>query len=392
MHTTVAECLICTHSTEEVWDLPKLPLTGIYVGDEMDVWGDTTPDYFHDQALLHCKSCGHGQLKNQVDAEFLYHETYSHRTSESTISTRGNQFFFQFIVEELQSRPVTQALEIGCNDLFLLESLGSIARFRAGIDPIWPREVSTLGNGIRLSGDFAESVDYSGLVDEPIDLVVTAHTFEHIMNPRLALDQIAPYLSKKCSFFIEVPSAERMTDQARLDQVFSQHVQYYSVSSLIELMRPYGFSLRSLKYNFSYWGGTQLLHFSNEGCFKEVSHSTDIDYRQAIQSFESGMNTTRHQLTSATSPLYAFGAAQMLPILSYHIGEPFELVTSILDDNPSRQGKRFPYCLTPIVSPSQVINIQDATILITALDSARILMGSAFQLGFRSILLPIGAL
>ena len=86
-------CTACgAANLAQVIDLPAFPLTGIFVRPEDR---DRYPTF--DQGLLHCSACGHAQLREVVDPVYLYQETYTHRSSLSPISTRGNDFFLQFL-------------------------------------------------------------------------------------------------------------------------------------------------------------------------------------------------------------------------------------------------------------------------------------------------------
>jgi hypothetical protein len=290
----------------------------------------------------------------------------------------------------------SQILEIGCNDLYLLESLDDLGAAKSGVDPIWNNEFLVREDGIRLSGEFAEVADYGKLLVAPIDLLISSHTFEHIPNPRKVFEKLQQHLSENCEFFIEVPSANRMIAQGRMDQVFSQHVNYFSTKSLCELVAQYGFQLCSLTHNFSYWGGTQLLHFARgskapsnvfQGGLKQIGIR---DYVEAIAAFKAGLLASGHQIESTPGRIVGYGAAQMLPILEYHFRPYFSTLDSILDDNPLRCGKYYPCLSLEIKAASIYEHWNTSTVVVTALDSSRKLVRSAIRNEARSIIVPMG--
>jgi novobiocin biosynthesis protein NovU/D-mycarose 3-C-methyltransferase len=379
---------VCLSSKLEiVWDLPSLPLTGVYVTES------TNPGFKneYDQKLQFCTDCGHGELENKIDPLFLYRDTYTHRTSESAISAQGNIFLQNFVSEIIANKKIKQVLEIGCNDLYLLENIDFGQAKLSGIDPIW-NDGAELKGRVNVLGGFAESADYSLIVSEPIDLVISAHTFEHIIEPRVALEKLVPYLAKDATFIIEVPSAERMLDQVRLDQVFSQHVNYYSVSSLTKLFSDFSFGLQNIKYNFGYWGGTQLLEFKlGESSKIDFKRPEDllVQYENSIMLFRKSIEVSVAQLESVVGEIVAYGAAQMLPILAYHFGDSFKKISVILDDNLNRQGKFFPNLEQKIISSSKM-NLSEINVLVTALDSARPITKRLIELAPRSIITPLG--
>lgn len=382
---------VCCGNTDmlSAWELPRLPLTGIYVENPEKFEFEN----FHDETLLYCSTCEHMQLSNSVDPGLLYLETYSHRTSESPISTAGNIFFKDQMTLILAEREYRQVLEIGCNDGLLLRSVAGLAENLAGFDPVLAESIQEYEN-VRFLGGFGETVNYENLVTEKIDLVVSAHTFEHIVDPRITLLRLAPYLAEEFDLLIEVPSSISMVDQIRMDQVFPQHVNYYSPSSMQSLMEPLGLKLVKLVRNYRYWGGTQILHFSNR---KNVTLQDFPSLKlervlSSIKHFEGSMGTSVTQISHGDLERFAFGAAQMLPIIRYHLGDVFEeKISGILDNNSSRIGKYFPSIDVPILD-AEMTNISGCQILLTALDSAKYILPKAIESGAVSVVVPIGIL
>ncbi len=387
----LSRCNVCeSKDLTNIWDLPDFPLTGIYVDRPDEVHYQNT----YPQKLQFCTNCSHAQLANQIDPSFLYRDTYTHRTSESPISASGNRFLLDFILSKTNGKNFQQVLEIGCNDLLLLQNLRDRSQNQAGVDPIWPDGIHVSEQGIRLWGGFAESVNYNELLKHKIDLIISAHTFEHVLNPIKAILSLKDQISEDCLLIIEVPSAERMLEQRRLDQVFNQHVNYYSVRSLETLMKALGFNLIDLEYNYSYWGGTQLLVFS-----RDINSHYDLvrprltteAYKESIVDFEAAMRNASSQIENSPGPVYLYGAAQMLPSLIYHLTDSaLSKITGIIDDNPARQGKFYPNFGVKISSSDTFFDLEQSTIVISALDSARPILRRLIELKPRTIIIPSG--
>jgi hypothetical protein len=334
------------------------------------------------------------QLDNVIDPSLLYQETYSHRTSLSNISRNGNNFLLNFILSK-NFKKKKQILEIGCNDIYLLSNLEEVSASRAGVDPIFESETIEIQPGIFVLGGFAESVNYNKLIKEPIDLVISAHTFEHVVDPVSSLQNLKPFLAKNFDFIIEVPSSPRMIDQLRLDQIFSQHINYYSPESLQKLMRMLNLDLINVSYNYAYWGGTQILHFSN---YAKIEKPLDIlkvnleRVKESIELFSSEFRNLEYRMKNAPGRLFAYGAAQMLPIIDYHLNGAFDLVEIIFDDNDERIGKYYPLDKRKICKFSGFKFNDSDTIVITALDSAKPLVTNVLRNGVNLIIIPIGNL
>src|SRR5262245_13062741 len=110
-------CSVCQSSQlETVVELPHLPLTGRFSKEPLKS--------FHkgfDQRLLFCPQCAHLQLAFQINPEELYNNQYYFRTSTSDNARRGTAFFLNTLKEFFPKRMFQCALDVGCNDLFLLK-------------------------------------------------------------------------------------------------------------------------------------------------------------------------------------------------------------------------------------------------------------------------------
>ena len=167
-------CNICSNNElVELIKMPKMPLTGLYL-EKKDLENN-----LYDQGFNYCKNCGHGQLKNVIDADLIYDDSYSHRTSGSNISISGNDFFFNTIESVVKNKEFNQILEIGCNDAYLIKKLSSKAKNLIGIDPVWKDKDFIIDNKISIKGKFINELDDTDLNVKP-DLIISSHTFEHV--------------------------------------------------------------------------------------------------------------------------------------------------------------------------------------------------------------------
>ena len=78
----------------------------------------------------------------------------------------------------------------------------------------------------------------------------------------------------------------------------------------------------------------------------------------------------------------------MLPILTYHMGSNLEFMDAILDDNIERNGTTLPGIVPEIRLPLEG-EMDEATILITALDSTRPILKRLLSANPRRIMHPM---
>lgn len=383
-------CNICENDNLiKILDLPKFPFTGIFVSKPIN-------NVVEDQGLLYCESCGHAQLEKYILPEIIYDNTYSHRSSKSNMATSGNDFFCDFLKKIVDKRKFKTVLDVGCNDLYLLNQASSFAENLFGIDPIWKEKNRFIENNIHVIGDFIENVDLSKDVNNKLDLIFSTHTLEHVHNPKKELEKIANYAEDDALFVIEVPSFDTLVHNHRFDQVFHQHIQYFSLASIQKLIDIIGCEYIDHTFNYSFWGGTLLVAFKKIKV-KEKKPSKKKFYPISKDIIKKSYNIFKLQLQSfiksieinKNKKLYGYGAAQMVPTLAYHMQSDLSFLECIYDDNRDKHNLKYPN-LKPIIQHITDNNFyKNQDIIILAIDSLRPIFQRLIGLQPSRIYLPL---
>ncbi len=387
-------CAVCGGgSLQQVIDLPALPHTGYFVR-EGEI-GSGFPSV--DQSLLWCPGCGHGQLSSVIAPEFLYDQTYEHRTSASTMAMAGNDFLAQFVEALAPGVTFDAVLEVGCNDLYLLRKLAPRARQLVGVDPLWLSAASPPAPAnISVVGAFVGDGTLERSVAGAPDLLVSAHTFEHLEDPATALAEMMDVAADGALFVIEVPCFDTLLTNIRFDQVFHQHLHYYSMASLHRLVIAAGGEYVRHALNYDYWGGTLLYAFRRHQAGAVVPDvppfqaptAEDISRRYGL--FRGQMHSLMGLVTALVAePIYGYGAAQMIPVLAYHLQSDLGFLECILDDNPDKDGLGYPDLPVHIRHKAPTMSLRDAAVLITALDSFRPLLERLLPARPRHLFAPL---
>ena len=378
-------------SNEPVIELPSFPLTGIYVNDKV-----TEKVGFVDQNFHLCKNCGHAQISNIIEPEILYGDAYYFRTSTSTTAVKANDFFLSFINRIIKNRYFKMIIEIGCSDLYLLNSLRPRSERLIGIDPaLKGRKEELSDDKITVISDFFENINLNKYVHTDDTLILCSHTLEHIGDPKAILSELFDYASDKTLFFFQFPGLETLVDNCRFDQILHQHLHYFSLSSFNYLLNELGGELIDFEINHHHWGS--LLVVFRKAPKKNINplfrgNLEKISRERVLKSydlFKKRMNLINRYLGSLEGEkIYGYGAALMLPILSYHLRNDFSVFDCIIDDNKNKEGLFYINLHVPIKSPVN-LNLKDATIVITALDSSRQILLKVISLSAKRIILPI---
>lgn len=377
----VSVCEICKSPfVLSVLESKSLPLTGIFVSKP-------TEEKAYDQHVWFCKKCSHAQLFKVISPHEVYGDTYSHRSGGSEISRKGNKAFASFIKEVLDGTRKSSVLDIGCNDGNLLRELEGVAIRRTGIDPSVNDFISA--DGIKIKKMFIENLSPDEIAKN--DLIVSSHTFEHVAHPMEQWKKIIENAPMNATFFMEVPSLDSMVINCRWDQVFHQHLHYFSLTSISEMISRCGATVISHRINTDYWGGTMMVAFEKGSepyvedfelpspTFKEVATSTYAYYSQAAN-----IRHTLSVLKENGETIAGFGGAQMYPTLD-HAVKLSSFISEVYDDNKERHGLSWPGENKPIIKapPS---DLSDVNIVITAPDSARAIIKRCIELKAKRII------
>lgn len=362
-------CSICNSSNlSKLFDLKKFPMTGIYIKKKLKK--DFT--YFFDQYLNICKKCGHIQLGNFVNPEFLYNNFYSTRSSENHLSKNGIKFFKEFLFATTKKKKFGNFVEIGCNDIELIKSLKNNFNHLYGIDPIWKSKTKIRDKKITVVGDFIEKINFKNTIKKKIEIFSSTHNLEHLDDPYRVLKKIVDYSDKESLFFIEVPDADLMIKNLRFDQIFHQHYHYFNYNSLKNLITKLNCKIIKKKINPNFWGGSILIAFKKKDkeqknmIFKNKFYSQNKMILDKYDIFKKHYKKLANKIKKNNINA-GYGAGQMTPSFAYHLKSDLQFLDYIVDDNKKRDKKKYPFLNTKIKYYNQKLT-NNKKFIITALD------------------------
>ncbi|MFC1767472.1 methyltransferase domain-containing protein [Candidatus Margulisiibacteriota bacterium] len=392
-------CLVCgTKHSRPIFKMSKFPLTEIYVEKKV-----TEKIGFIDQEFHLCDRCGHGQISNVVDPKVLYGSCYKTRTQGTTAVPAVDAFldFVNTILDKNGIKTVESIFEIGCNDLYALKKMRNRANVLYGVDPILKgKESSVKDDKIKVIGDFFENVDVKAL-GLKIGIVLSSHTLEHIEDPKKVVKSMIDNSSPDTLLFFQFPALEELVQDAHFDQVFHQHLNYFSLQSVLCMLDDIGAELVDFKINPMHWSAMMIaFRKKKKGAdlndkFKDMARTRSVskDYvEKQYQVFKRCMDVTAKRIDALKGRVvYGFGAALMLPILDYYTGKLSSL-KFIIDDDPGKKDLYYLNVPVQIKPLSQVKDIEGSVFLVTAINSlkaVRAITKKLIEQDVEKIILPV---
>lgn len=336
-YTTRERCSICGKLCEDpIINLPNFPITEVYTAEK------PTQDCGRvDQYFCMCSQCGHGQLRNVIDPKFLYGASnYNFRTSQSLTGRTTADSFVDFFNDRTKDYSFKTIIEVGCNDLYLLERLSNRAEQLIGIDPILRGYDST--EKITVVGDFFENYDCM----ETVDCILCKDTLEHVEEPYEFLERIVDSGHDNTLFCFGFPLLDVLFDESRFEQIFHQHLNYFSLSSLSYTLDRLGCVIVDYIILHEHWGSIIVLFRKKEKGERNSALRVPIEtsgIRERYSVFADILSSNGKILDSMRDQeeMYGFGAALMLPVLGYHLKSDLSCLKCILDEDISKSGRYY---------------------------------------------------
>lgn len=386
-------CQVCGRSSAgPLFELSDFPMTEIYVKEKVKEKLGCVDMSFH-----LCDRCGHGQIANVIDLELQYgdSEQFYFRASESATGRESADFFIDFFNSVAGKKRFKSIIEIGCNDMYVLNALRSRADRLIGIDPILREKEKeyTRGN-VTAIGDFLENVK----LGEDIDVVLCKDTLEHVSEPKQFVKSVVDLSGNDSIFIFQFPLLETILSGCRFDQVFHQHLNYFSLQSVIYMLDELKCELIDYKININHWGMLLIAFKKRAGKSKRTYNFPNVTETQVLgryKVFQDNMRATNDRINLLKGEkIYGYGAALMLPALSYYLGNDFSSFECILDDDKSKAGLSYINLPVTIRALKSTDDISSAIVFITAvsaINNARRILVKLFSLNPKQIIVPMSS-
>ena len=199
--------------------------------------------------IVQCATCGHMQLAEQPDEQFLA-QAYADASSTDYLEEEpGQRATARGALAQIEAhRAIGRLLDLGCWAGFLLDE----ARLRgwqvSGVEPsafasAYARR--RLGLEVQTTDMFAADLDPSSF-----DAIVLGDVIEHLADPGRALDRIASLAQPGAVLYLTLPDAGSRVARLlgrRWWSVIPTHIHYFTRRSLAALLARCGWELLDMR-------------------------------------------------------------------------------------------------------------------------------------------------
>jgi len=239
------ECLVCeSDNLKEIINLGMHPFADTFIPLNKISEADLVYPLICDL----CTDCGHVQTKCVTDPKLRYAQhDYSYTSSNSNFSRTHWEEYCTEMVSNLNLGKGSLVVEVGSNDGYLSEQFKKQGLRAIGVDPSpYMAELAKQKNVDTIVDLFDEEVGKIILEKHgKADLIAANNVYNHSENPLRFTKAVANVLSSNGYFVFEQPYWLTTIQSGKFDQIYHEHVSYYTVKSAKKLLERAGMKIKS---------------------------------------------------------------------------------------------------------------------------------------------------
>ena len=371
-----SRCSLCGGALVNVIDLGESPIANKFV----DVSGEGFERY--PLVLQHCRACFNLQLETCLSEEILYSDDYAYFTPTSASLEEHYKLIEHAFVERRLLPEKATLLEIGSNNGEFLAPYVAKGFTVLGVDPAKDATKIAEDKGVAsICAFFDSSVAVSARekIGEA-DMVVARHMFAHNSEPKKLISGVSEILSDDGVFYIENAYAIETLLNGEFDQVYHEHMFYYSALSLDYLLRTSGFELFDIIFSDIH-GGTAGFFAARQGqrkvtpelinCFDQERqfYATDPDFFRFRAKAEKVCSELKAQVNQCIQNGEEVGVYSIpnkfFTLLSFADIDP-SIFSAFVDTSPNKLNKYFPGASVKISSEAELADTSCSNFIVGA--------------------------
>ncbi len=230
------KCLVCDSvDLNQIIDLGSHPFADTFVPESKI----SEPDLIYPLVCDLCSNCGHVQTRFVTNPIERYAQIdYSYTSANSAFSRKHWEDYAQEVGSKVSLKLGGLVVEVGSNDGFLSEQFIKNGAIAIGVDPspymvelAKQRQINTLLGLFETNIAMQIHSKYGNA-----ELVVANNVFNHSDNPLDFVKAAVHILNKSGSFVFEQPYWIETIKSGKFDQIYHEHVSYFTVRSVTKLL------------------------------------------------------------------------------------------------------------------------------------------------------------
>ncbi|MDR3574521.1 MAG: class I SAM-dependent methyltransferase [Anaerolineaceae bacterium] len=354
------KCLICDSQIEPFINFGRMPIANGFLSPDQ-----FASEYFFELTATYCAKCSMVQLAEQPDRERMFHENYAFFSSTSSRMAIHFKEFAELVKARHLKHSDPFVVEIGSNDGIMLQHFASSGIRHLGIEPSANVAKVAQGKGIETLVEFFDEDLARRIVSKhgQADAFLGANVMCHIPYLHSVASGIQLLLKPDGVLVFEDPYFGDILEKTSYDQIYDEHVFYFSVTSLSYLFEQHGMEIidvqpqnvhgGSMRYILAHKGAHSVSRAVVDQRQKEINMGLDKSetysrLRQNIEHSRDELLSLLKNINKQDKHVVGYAATSKSTTVINYCGITPDLVEYISDTTPIKQGRFSPGMHIPV--------------------------------------------
>ena len=367
----IEKCRVCGNKNL----IEILSLGNQYVSDFIDSSEEQKVKVPLDLVLCDVNSggCGLLQLKHTTPSNLMY-QNYWYLSGMNNTMKLALSDITKKAENIIELKENDLVLDIGCNDGTLLRSYATKGLKLIGFDPAKNLLEYSKKGTTKIINDFFNAKAFQKEFGKTKAKVITSIAmFYDLDKPNDFVEDIKKCLHKEGIWIIQMSYLPLMLEQNAFDNVCHEHLEYYSMNSLENLLKRHDMKAIGAELN-DVNGGSYRIYVKHKESqinaqekerkkleeLKEKEKEFELETKKPYQEFAENVNKIKKQVvefieneTKKGKKVFVYGASTKGNTLLQFFELNNKLIKAAAERNPNKFGKKTIGSLIPIVSEEQ---------------------------------------
>lgn len=319
--------------------------------------------------IVICRNCHLLQLKHTTPQSLLYSENYGYKSGiNQTMQNELREIAEKAVVILGKSSRKLTVVDIGANDGTLLRYYPKTFQ-RIGIEPIKKLATECKRYASIVVNNFFNYSDVKKVLGvKKADIITAISCFYDMEDPNRFVSEIKKILNYNGIIVIQQNYLVKMLTQNAFDNIVHEHLEYYSLIALQNLLNKHGLEVFDLELSElnggsfrTYIGHTKEHHISNS-VYEQVQleqliglhrKKIYIDFANKIKNIKKELYSFIKEEHDKGKKIYVYGASTRGNTLLQYFNLDNTLIKKAVERNPEKWGTKIASVGIPIISETQ---------------------------------------
>lgn len=354
-------CKICKTKTKRVMSFGRMPISNGFISKISE------KEFFFNLIFCFCPTCFMVQLKETVKPQMMFNKQYHFISSTSSTMSLHFKEMADEITRKLIKKKSPLIVELGCNDGIMLKHIAARGLPHLGVEPSSNVAQLARRNGVKVWENFFNQKTAEEIVDKfgHADIICGANVMCHIESINSVFIGAKILLKDDGVLFFEDPYLLDIVKRSSFDQIYDEHIYYFSGLSIRELARHHNLELVDMVHQDVHGGSMRYYiqkankrkpssrvesFIANEKKYKLNEFAGYLDFKNNVNKICKDLNNILNDIRKKGNRIVGYGATSKSTTLLNYVQIGTNIIDYISDITPTKINKFTPGTHIPVKS------------------------------------------